>query len=118
MFKKNKILKNGSNRRGFVALFPAVIISGILLILCVGASLSFLALLYRSTLFEEKTQSDVDVAACVLRVSAKITQNSSYAGGEEIFIGDDVCEVQNFSTSTAGVSVKIGDAVSFGNVSR
>jgi hypothetical protein len=108
MFKKNK---------GIIALFPAIIISSILIILCVGLSQSFLAFLYRTTIFDEKTQSALSVHACVLRVLAKHAQGHKYAGGETIFINDSACAVEVFSTTTSHVSVKIGDAISRENVS-
>jgi len=87
MLKKNKI----NCGQGFIALFPAIIISSILIISCVGASQSFLAFLYRITVFDQKVQSNVIAHACALRVLAKHNQNSHYGGGETIFIGDTSC---------------------------
>ena len=107
MFKKNN---------GIIALFPAIIISGILLILCVSASQSFLAFLYRTTIFDEKVQSDIVAHSCVLRVLAKHEQDTHYAGGETFLIGNNFCVIGIFSTTTSNVSVKIGDAESVKDV--
>ena len=106
MFKKNK---------GIIALFPAIIISSILIILCVDVSQSFLALLYRTTIFDQKVQGAIIAHSCVLRVLARRVQDSDYKGGETIFINDDSCVVGTISTTTGYVSVKIGDAVSTEN---
>lgn len=104
------------NKQGIVALFPAIIVSSILLILCVGASQSFLALLYRITLFDDKVQGDIIAHACALRVLAKRAQDSNYKGGDTITISNVSCTVGDFSTSTSYVSVKIGEAISVENV--
>lgn len=114
MFRKNKQFKRRC-QQGIIALFPAIIISGILIILCVGLSRSFLAFLYRTTIFDEKVQSDIIVHACALRVLAKYSQDSFYPGGETISIGGTPCIVGTFSTTTSYVSVKIGEAVSTKN---
>jgi cellobiose-specific phosphotransferase system component IIC len=110
MFKKNK-LRNMQYMQGMVALFPAIIISSILILLVAGLSQSFLALLYRTTIFDQKTESTVAVEACVLRVMAKHQQDADYGGGESFLIGDDVCEV-GVVASTGLVTVKVGEAVS------
>jgi hypothetical protein len=102
--------------KGIVALFPAIIISSILIILCVGVSQSFLAFLYRTTIFDEKVQSDMVANSCVLRVLAKHHQDSHYIGGETVPIGENLCTIEPFSTTTSSVSVKIGDAMSTKNV--
>lgn len=112
MFKRNKL-----NREGIIALFPAIIISSIMIILCVGASKSFLSLLYRTTIFDEKIQSNIVAHSCTLRVLAKHIQDSAYRGGENIMVGNDSCSVGLFSTTTSYVSVKIGEAVSLESVS-
>ena len=112
MFKKNK-----KDRQGIVALFPAIIISSILIILCVGLSRSFLAFLYRTTLFDQKIQGDVIAHTCSLRVLAKHNQNNHYAGGDSVSVGGVPCVVGVFATTTGSVSVKVGEAVSTENVS-
>jgi len=116
MSKQNKKY-NEKCQQGIVALFPAIILSSILLILCVGISQSFLALLYRTTIFDEKTQSDMTAESCVFRVLAKHAQDPNYFGGDQLSIGDNFCYINIFSTSTFSVSVKIGDAVSIKNAS-
>lgn len=112
MFKKNK-----RREQGIIALFPAIIISSILIILCVSVSQSFLAFLYRTTIFDDKVQSVVTAHSCVLRVLAKHDQDYNYQGGETIFIGDISCIVSVISTTTGVVLVKINEAESRGNVS-
>ena len=112
MFKKNK-----QPERGIIALFPAIIISGVLIILCVGVSQSFLAFLYRTTIFDDEVQSAIIAHSCALRVWAKHIQDSHYTGGETIFICDKSCLVGVFSTTTGSVFVKIGEAQSVENVS-
>ena len=109
MFNKNK---------GIIALFPAIIISSILLILCVSVSQSFLALLYRTTIFDEKSQSAIIAHSCLLRVLAKNNQNSNYSGVESLGIGDIKCDVGSFSDTIGSVSVKIGDAVSVDSITH
>ena len=107
--------------KGIIALFPAIIISSLLLILCVEVSQSLLALLYRDMIFAEKSQSDISLASCTLRVSAKQLQNAEYSGGNQIMIGDDFCDVGIFSASAANtinLSVKINDAESTKNVAE
>lgn len=86
MFKKNK-----RNSRGIIALFPAIIISSILIIVCVGVSQSFLAFLYRATIFDEKIQSDIIAHACELRALAKHLQNNHYDSEEAIYIEGISC---------------------------
>lgn len=116
MFRKNR-RRNKCRERGIIALFPAIIISSILIILCVGVSQSFLALLYRVTIFDEKVQSTIVAHSCALRVLAKHVQDSHYAGDETIMIGNDLCVVEVIPTTTATVLVKIGEAVSVENIS-
>jgi hypothetical protein len=111
MLKKNK-----QTQSGIIALFPAVIISSILIILCVGASQSFLAFLYRTTIFDEKAQGAITVHSCALRVLAKHFQDSRYGGGETIMVSDQSCVVGVFSTTTSYASVKIGETVSIESV--
>jgi hypothetical protein len=113
MSKKNK---HKGREQGIIALFPAIIISSILIILCVGVSQSFLTFLYRTTIFDEKVQSDIAVRSCAFRVFAKHIQNNHYAGGEIVSIGENSCIVGVFSTTTSSVTVKIGEAVSIENV--
>jgi hypothetical protein len=112
MFEKNK-----RARSGIIALFPAVIISSILIILCVGVSQSFLSFLYRTTIFDEKIQSTTIAHSCALLVLAKHVQNIHYRGGETIMISGQSCVVGIFSTTTSHVSVKIAEAVSIESVS-
>lgn len=100
-----------------MALFPAIILSSILIILSVGLSQSFLAFLYRTTIFDQKVQSDMIAHSCALRVLAKHAQDIHYTGGETFFIENNPCVVGLFSTTTSYVSVKIGDVVSEENVS-
>lgn len=107
MFKKNK---------GIIALFPAIIISSILIIFCVGASQSFLALLYRTTIFDEKVRSDMAVHACALRVLVRHNQNNSYVEGEIFFIENNPCVIESSLTTSTIVSVRIGEAKSVENV--
>jgi hypothetical protein len=109
--------KNKQYQLGIIALFPAIIISSILIILCVSASRSFLAFLYRVTIFDEKVQSAIDANSCSFRVLAKHIQNSHYTGGESLFINNDTCIVGTFSTTTSYVSVNVGDAVSTKDIS-
>lgn len=115
MFKKNNQNKK-CYECGIVALFPAIIVSGILIVLCVATSRSFLAFLYRTTIFDEKVQSAVAADACVFRVLAKHIQDDRYAGGETVMIKNDPCTVEVFSVTGGRISVKIGDAVSVKNV--
>jgi hypothetical protein len=103
--------------RGIIALFPAIIISSILIVLCVSASQSFLAFLYRATIFDQKIQSTIIAHSCVLRVLAKHIQNNDCIGGESIFIENNLCVVGMIATTTGSVSVKIGDAISMENFS-
>jgi hypothetical protein len=111
MFKKNK-WHHACYERGIIALFPSIIISSILIILCTSVSQSFLSFLYRTTIFDEKVQSAVVAHSCVLRVLTKHVQNSYYFGGETISIGGDFCVIETFSTTTGYVSVKVGDVIS------
>jgi hypothetical protein len=107
MFKKNK-----QSRSGIIALYPAIIISSVLIILCVDASQSFLSFLYRATLFDQKTQGGIIARSCVLRVLAKHAQDNHYKGGETILINGQSCVVENFSSTTSRVSVRIGETIS------
>lgn len=111
MFKTNK-----KNRKGIIALFPALIISSILLILCVGVSQSLLALMYRTTIFDKKTQSQISVESCVSRVLAKRVQNVRYMGGESIMVGEDFCDIATFTNGSIKVSVQVDEAKSAQNI--
>jgi hypothetical protein len=108
---------NKKSETGVIALLPAIIISSTLIILCVGASRSFLSFLYRSIIFDQKVQSSIAAHSCVLRVLAKHVQNSQYKGGETISVGGGSCVAGTFSTTTGYVSVTIGEAVSTESVS-
>jgi hypothetical protein len=112
MFKRNKI-----PTRGFMAIFPALIISSILIILCTGISRSFLAFLYRTTIFDEKVQSTIFAHSCALRVLARQVQAGIFAKGDNIVIGDTPCVVESFSATNSSVSVKINEAVGIESVS-
>ena len=112
MCKKNKQF----NEKGIVALFPAIIISSILLILCVSVSQSFLALLYRNQIYEQKAQSDVSVEVCVDRVLAKQAQGVVYGVGDSILVNGVSCAMDYSSTTVRSVIVKLGDAVSVQNI--
>lgn len=114
MSKKNK--KHERGEQGIVALFPAIIISSVLIILSVGASRSFLSFLYRTTILDQKVQSDLTAHACTLRVLTKHIQGNDYRGGETILVGDSSCVVGLFSATTSFVTVKIGEAVSTKNI--
>jgi len=117
MFKINK-----QKNQGFIALFPALIISSILIILCVGISQSFLAVLYRTILFDEKVQSDILVQSCESRILAKISQNDLYEGGENIIMSNNPtpiqCDVGVFLGKTVSITVRNGEALSSGIVVR
>ena len=114
MYKKNKA--GIKCKEGIIALFPAVIISSLLIILCVSVSQSFMAFLYRTTIFDQKNQSEIMADACILRVRAKYLQDSNYRGGEEVMVNDGKCTVGNISTTTTQIIVIFGSAISVRNV--
>ena len=107
MFKKNdrKIC-------GMIALFPAIIISGILLIISVSASQSFLGLLWRANLADEKVQSVLVVKSCARRVVALLMQNSGYTGSESIKIGDYDCEIKSVIVIGSEANIEVNTAIS------
>lgn len=114
MSKKNK--NEVRNNSGIIALFPAIIISSLLIILCVSVSQSFLAFLYRVTIFDQKNQSEILADVCVLRVRSKYLQDSNYRGGEEIVMNEGRCTIGNISTTTTQISLIFGSAISVRNV--
>ena len=115
---KNKFSdrKNGGKKSGMVALLPAIILSGILLIMMVGASRTFLSMLWRTSLAENRSQSVVAVRSCLRRIVAKRIQNPAYVGGENLNIFQYQCTVKPFvaenMAQNISVSVVIGEAQS------
>lgn len=115
MFKKN----NKNKFAGMIALFPAIIISSLLLVSITFASQSFLAMLWQAEMSDQKTQSVLVANSCLQRVFARIIQNSAYAGGEVIKVGDYDCTIEPITNVGANlkinVSVEIDRAKSIGS---
>ena len=97
-----------------MALFPAIVISGILLMVTVGASQSFLSMLQRISLAENKVQSIYLARSCLLMAVAKRMQYFAYTGGESINIQGVKCEIEPFlligQVNDIKVYVKLGEA--------
>lgn len=118
---KNEILNKKILRRkntGIVSLFPAIILSSILLVVVVGGSTTFLSMLWRVSLAEDKSQSFILAKSCLRRAISKYVQNATYAGNETINILGYECVIKPFvdenSAKNIEVSVAIGDAQSVG----
>lgn len=110
--KKNKMFKTG-----MISLFPAVIISSILLILMINVGQISASALYRASLSEDKMQSTLAVRSCLHRLVVKIKQDKSYSGGNLNISGYDcltnvVSDLNN--TKVLKVSVQVGKSKSIG----
>ena len=105
---KNKITV--TKKSGMIALFPAIIVSGILLIMAVTESQTYMSLLARSTLFEQKNQTEIIARACLRKIVTKIIQNSSYEGDETISVSGLDCVVSPISNGVIEVAVILGKA--------
>ena len=103
--------QNKSSQSGMMALFPAIIISGILIAISVSLSLSFLSFLYRATVLEQKIQADILAHSCAFRVKAKHIQNNDYVGDNEI-IQNNYCTIKQLSVTSGKVTLKFGEAIS------
>ena len=103
--------KNKKYRAGIMALFPAIIISGILLMMTVGSSQSFLSMIWRTSLIENKVQSVSLVRSCLRRAVARLMQNFDYAGGDNINIQGWLCKIKLFGVKDQVYSIEVSVAI-------
>ena len=101
----NKISKNKKFSRknsGIIALFPAIVLSGFLLFLIIGSSQTFLSMLERASLTDDRSQSVSLAQLCLRRAIAKKMQNSTYFGGETINLFGYNCTIKSFAQNQSG----------------
>ena len=82
------------NKKGMIALFPAILISSLLLVILMSVSHTFLAMLSRTTLIDDKSQSLLLARACSRRALSRLVIDHSYTGNETIFIATYPCVVK------------------------
>ncbi len=101
--------------RGFIALVSAVIIS--LTLLAIVLSLNFSSFFTRFNILdsENKKRSGLLADACLDIAHMKLTEDSTYLGGEIIRQGDDSCRICPVTTSSGSITVTtrvtVGSAV-------
>jgi hypothetical protein len=76
---------------GIIALFPAIIISSILLMLCIGISQSFLSTLFRTIIFERISQNRLMARICEQRIISNQVQGYVYQQDKQIVVYGKTC---------------------------
>jgi hypothetical protein len=97
--------------RGFIALTSVIIISAILLIVTVGASLMGFYSRYNVMDVELKEHSLALGDACVEVVRLRLAGDSLYAGPETVAVGSDQCQIFTSPNPTGNPRVFITQAV-------
>jgi hypothetical protein len=104
-----------NKNKGLVAIFPAIIISSLLILMCASISRSFLAFLYRTILYQDKVQADIFVRACEERVSLKLVHDEAFNFADVIKVGKEpvaICHVDDSDPQKIILTVYLGNAKS------